>query len=243
MTRPPNTRRALRRFAILAAGLPLAACGADRTVTGSTYPPITGSVIRSCWRRARAPSTCSSMPRAASIRVSARMSSLSRSSIGATATGRSWRRCRPGPAPSSARTGRSRPIREALEIGGVPGGYLSVSTYLVADPARRLGDPAVVPAPPGQGRRQMRTVAARSRRQQHGADLRNEPYWNLGCALQSQRGGPGRRSGRSRPRPRREAASTRCGASKDIENLRQGKDPSTQYRQRRDGQDQHAVGN
>ena len=39
MTRPPKTRRALRRFAILAAGLPLAACGADRTVTGSTYSP------------------------------------------------------------------------------------------------------------------------------------------------------------------------------------------------------------
>ena len=60
----------------------------------------------------------------------------------------------------------------------------------------------------------MRIVAARSRRQRHRAPtLSNEPYWNFGCALQSERRGAGRRSRRSRARPHRRPRRHARGAS------------------------------
>ena len=167
MTRPPKTRRALRRFAILAAGLPLAACGADRTVTGSTYSPD---------YRQRHPMVLAEGARTLDVFVNAASGLDPRQREDVVAFAIEYRRYGHGPlmaqmpAGAGAELGAHRTldaVREALEIGGVPGGYLSVSTYLVADPARRVGHPAVVPAPQGQGRRQMRIVAARSRRQQH----------------------------------------------------------------------------
>ena len=228
MTRPPKTRRALRRFAILAAGLPLGACGADRTVTGSTYPPDYRQ--RHPIVLAEAPRTLDVfvVPRAASIRVSARMSSLSRSSIGATAR-----------AAHGADAGRVRrelgahrtleAVREALESGGIPGGYLAVSTYLVADPraasAIRLSFQRLQAKVAGKCGLWPQDLGVSNM----SADFNNGPYWNLGCALQAnvaaQVADP-----IDLVRGRQEGRIDTLRRSKDIENLRQGKDPSTQYR-------------
>ena len=243
MTRPPNTRRALRRFAILAAGLPLAACGADRTVTGSTYPPD---------YRQRHPMVLAEGARTLDVFVNAASGLDPRQREDVVAFAIEYRRYGHGPlmaqmpAGAGAELGAHRTleaVREALEIGGVPGGYLSVSTYLVADPGAASADPAVVPAPQGQGRRQMRIVAARSRRQQHERRPQQRPLLeSQGCALQSnvaaQVADPV-----DLVRGRQEGRIDTLRRSKDIENLRQGKDPSTQYRSDEKGKINTQVGN
>lgn len=121
-------------------------------------------------------------------------------------------------------------IRAALARGGVPAAYLSVTTYPVSDPG--LASPirltfgalqAQVPHACGQWTEDLGVSNFRK-------STSNEPYWNLGCSTQAtlaaQVADPidlvrARTEGRA-------DMVKRLGA---IGKLREGKDPSTQYRQ------------
>ncbi|MGX1790328.1 CpaD family pilus assembly protein [Bosea sp. NPDC055332] len=121
-------------------------------------------------------------------------------------------------------------IRRSLARAGVSSGALSVSTYRVADPG--LASPirltyaslqAGLPHSCGQWPTDLGVSSYKT-------DATNEPYWNLGCATQAnlaaQIADPldlvrARSEGRLDTQKRMEA----------IKKLREGKDPSTQYRQ------------
>jgi pilus assembly protein CpaD len=228
MTRP-TPRRALRPLAILIAGLPLAACGADRVVTGSTQPHD---------YRQRHPIMLAEGARTLDVFIAAAHGLDPRQREDVLAFAVEYRRYGQGPltaqvpAGSGAEIGAHRvleAIREALEAGGVPGGHLSVSTYLVADPraasAIRLSFPrlkAQVMSKCGLWPQDLGVSDMR-------ADLGNGPYWNQGCALQTnvaaQIADPV-----DLVRGRQEGRIDTLRRAKDIENIRQGKDPSTQYR-------------
>lgn len=121
-------------------------------------------------------------------------------------------------------------INGALTDEGLPAGYLAVSTYPVMDPFvaapvrltfTRLT--AKVTSPCGTWPRDLGVSDARQ-------GMSNDSYWNLGCAMQSniaaQVADPvDLVRGRAEGRP----DSIRRG--KVIEAVREGKDPSTQYRQ------------
>jgi pilus assembly protein CpaD len=242
MTRPPKTRRALRRFAILAAGLPLAACGADRTVTGSTYSPD---------YRQRHPMVLAEGARTLDVFVNAASGLDPRQREDVVAFAIEYRRYGHGPlmaqmpAGSGAELGAHRTleaVREALEICGIPGGYLAVSTYLVADPraasAIRLSFQRLKAKVAGKCGLWPHDLGVSNM----SSDLNNGPYWNQGCALQSnvaaQVADPV-----DLVRGRQEGRIDTLRRSKDIENLRQGKDPSTQYRSDEKGKINTQVGN
>lgn len=121
-------------------------------------------------------------------------------------------------------------IRSALSRGGVPGTALSVRTYPVADPG--LASPirltfaslqAGLPHDCGQWPADTGVSSMKE-------GMTNEPYWNLGCASQAtlaaQVADPIDLV-RSRSEGRPDIAK-RMGA---IAKIRDGKDPSTQYRQ------------
>lgn len=133
-------------------------------------------------------------------------------------------------------------VRQAMAEVGVGGRQLALSTY---DPLNRaLASPIRLTF-----RRLQAKVASRCGQWPQdlgGTDLEfnagNDPYWNLGCATQSnfaaQVADPidlvrGRSMGRGDTIRR----------TKDIENLRQGKDPSTTYRQDDKGKITQSVGN
>jgi pilus assembly protein CpaD len=228
MTRP-KTRRSPRPLAILLTGLPLAACGADRAVTGSTYPND---------YRQRHPIVLAEGVRTLDVFANAAHGLDPRQREDVVAFAVEHRRY--GQAPMSAQIpvgsgaeiGAHRTleaIREALAAGGMPGGHLAVSTYLVADPrassAIRLSFPrlkAKVASKCGLWPQDLGVSDFRS-------DLNNEPYWNQGCALQTnvaaQVADPV-----DLVRGRQEGRIDTLRRAKDIENIRQGKDPSTQYR-------------
>jgi pilus assembly protein CpaD len=121
-------------------------------------------------------------------------------------------------------------IRAALARGGVPGSALSVRSYPVNDPG--LASPirltfaslqAAVPHQCGQWPDDLGTSSYRT-------SANNEPYWNFGCSSQAtlaaQVADPIDLV-RARPEGRPDIAK-RMGA---ITKLREGKDPSTEYRQ------------
>lgn len=121
-------------------------------------------------------------------------------------------------------------IRRSLARAGVSPGALSVRTYPIADPG--LASPirltyaslqAGLPHSCGQWPTDLGVSSYKT-------DATNEPYWNLGCASQAnlaaQIADPldlvrARSEGRLDTQKRMEA----------IKKLREGKDPSTQYRQ------------
>jgi pilus assembly protein CpaD len=121
-------------------------------------------------------------------------------------------------------------IRRSLSRAGVQPGQLSVRTYRIADP--ELASPirltyaslqAGLPHSCGQWPTDLGASSYKT-------DAANEPYWNLGCATQAnfaaQVADPldlvrARGEGRLDTQKRMEA----------IKKLREGKDPSTQYRQ------------
>lgn len=121
-------------------------------------------------------------------------------------------------------------IRRSLARAGVSPGALSVRTYPIADPG--LASPirltyaslqAGLPHSCGQWPTDLGASSYKT-------DATNEPYWNLGCASQAnlaaQIADPldlvrARSEGRLDTQKRMEA----------IKKLREGKDPSTQYRQ------------
>ena len=231
MTRPPKHQTSpspLRHSG--GSALPLAACGADRTVTGSTYSPDYRAASsdrarggRSNPRRVRqCRGGLDPRQREDVVSFRDRVSALRpRAAHGAM------------PAGAGAELGAHRTLEAVRERARARrgSGRLPLGLDLSRRRSRRrVADPAVVPA---RSRPRSPASADSGRRisasATSSADLNNGPYWNLGCALQTT--SPPRSPIRSiSSAAARKAASTRCGASKDIENLRQGKDPSTQYR-------------
>lgn len=121
-------------------------------------------------------------------------------------------------------------INAELAEAGLPAGYVAVSAYPVMDPLvaapirlsfTRLS--AKVTSPCGTWPRDLGVSDG-----QHG--IRNESYWNLGCAMQSnvaaQVADPV-----DLVRGRAEGSPDPIRRGKVIDAIREGKDPSTQYRQ------------
>ena len=132
-------------------------------------------------------------------------------------------------------------IHDTLAEAGLPAGYVAVSTYRVADPF--LAAPirltftrltAKVTSPCGTWPNDLGTSDLRHQ-------VSNEPYWNLGCAMQAnvaaQVDDPV-----DLVRGRTEGPPDSIRRGKVIEAVREGKDPSTQYRQEGEKINQ-AVGN
>jgi pilus assembly protein CpaD len=229
MTRP-KTRRAPRPLAILLTGLPLAACGADRAVTGSTYPHD---------YRQRHPIVLAEGPRTLDVFVNAAHGLDPRQREDVVAFAVEYRRYGQGPlvaqvpAGSGAEIASHRTlaaIRETLEAGGAPGGALVISTYLVADPraasAIRLSFPrlkARVASRCGLWPQDLGVSDTKF-------NSRNEPYWNHGCAVRSNMAAQ-----IADPvdlvRGRTETPPDTIRRTKVIDAIRQQQDPSTQYRQ------------
>ena len=120
--------------------------------------------------------------------------------------------------------------RAALAAGGVPAGALSVSTYVPAEPA------VASPIRLTFARLQAKVASKCGLWPQDlgSSDVRfnanNEPYWNLGCALQTNVAAQV-----AEPvdlvRGRADSRIDTIRRTKAIQDLRQGKDPSTAYRQ------------
>jgi pilus assembly protein CpaD len=229
---PHPSRSTGRRVAALALlALPLAACVSDRSVTGSVYPRD---------YRERHPVVLGDAPRSLDIFIAGEgLDGRQRDDVRAFA--QEYRRTGRGPmsaqlpAGAPAASAALAAIRHALAEGGLPGAPLSVSTYQPSDPALaapiRLSFPALKAGVAGQCGLWPQDLGLTD----IGFNMRNQPYWNHGCATQSnvaaQVADPvdlvrGRAEGR--------ADAIRRG--RNIENIRQGKDPSTDYRQ--DGRNQ-----
>ena len=228
-----NTYRPLgARLACLAAlGLSLGACAADRAVvTGSTYPRD---------YRERHPIVLGDAPAALDIFVRGPSGLDERQIEDVKAFAEDYRRTGKGglvaqvPGGGHRDVGTARTldaVRHALSAGGLPGTYLTVTTYQPADPT--LAAPI---------RLSFRKLQAKV----HGKcglwpqdlgvsdfsfNLRNEPYWNLGCATQTnvaaQVADPV-----DLVRGRTDGAIDPIRRGQNIEKLRKGNDPSTSYRQ------------
>ncbi len=234
MPRLPHSQPAWSRLSAVAiAGLLLSACAPDRAITGSTYPRD---------YRERHPIVLTDMPRTLDVFVTGSGGLDRRQHDDVKAFAAEYRRHGRGVMVAQLPSGTGMEaaahtmlaaIRAAMVEGGLPGAYMSVSTYPAADPrsasAVRLSF-----------QRMQAKVGSKCGLwpQDLGAsdfkfDVNNEPYWNLGCATQAnvaaQVADPvdlvrGRTEGRLDTLKR----------TKNIDDLRQGKDPSTQYRQ--DGQ-------
>jgi pilus assembly protein CpaD len=121
-------------------------------------------------------------------------------------------------------------IRAALSRGGVSGAALSVRTYPVQDPGLaspiRLSFASLQAGLPHQCGQWPEDTGVSS----YGSDAANSPYWNLGCATQAtlaaQVADPIDLV-RSRSEGRPDIVKRMGGIAK----IRQGQDPSTQYRQ------------
>ncbi|KAA2234996.1 CpaD family pilus assembly protein [Salinarimonas soli] len=217
----------LAALALLA--LPLSACMADKSVTGSTYPRD---------YRERHPIVLKDAPRSLDVfTAGAALDDRQRDDVRAFAA--EYLRSGNGPitaqipagSPGAHRTFQA--VRAALAEGGLPGTAIAVSSYQPADP--------VLASPIRLSYAGMRAQVASKCGlwpQDLGVtdvafNIRNEPYWNLGCSMQNnvaaQVADPvDLVRGRSEGRP------DTIRRAKVIESIRQGKDPSTQYRQ--DGQ-------
>ena len=239
---PRTLTRTARRLALVAAlGLSLGACGPDRAVTGSLYPHD---------HRERHPIVLADAPRTLDVFVSGRpLDPRQRDDVWAFAG--EFRRHGQGAiavqmpqgAPSGAHALRTLDdVRALLAQAGLSSAHLAVSSYAVADPRAA----SVIRL---QFRRLQARVAGRCGlfpQDLGGSDPKfnasNQPYWNLGCASQTtlaaQVADPV-----DLVRGRPEAPGDTLMRTKDIQDLRDGKDPSTSYRQ--DGQNRinQSVGN
>ena len=186
MTQPAEDQASL--FAACHSGGRAAACRlrADRTVTGSTYSPDYRQrhpmVLAEGARQPRRVRQCRERPRSASARgrrrFRDRVSALRpRAAHGADA-GRVRRRA------WSAPDARSRP-RGARDRRNSRCGYLAVSTYPVADPraasAIRLSFQRLKAKVAGKCGLWPHDLGVSNM----SGDFNNGPYWNQGCALQS----------------------------------------------------------
>jgi pilus assembly protein CpaD len=204
--------------------LPLGACAPDRVVTGSTYPMD---------YRERHPVVLTNAPRTLDVFVGGGLDQRQRDDIAAFAA--EYRSHGQGlvtaDVPTGARAGSRNglgPVREALAEAGVPGERVVVTSYPVSDP--QLAAPIRL-----SFKRLQAKVASRCGLwpQDLGvSDVKtnagNEPYWNLGCAMQTnvaaQTADPV-----DLVRGRTETRVDTMRRMSNIEKLRQGQDPSTQY--------------
>lgn len=209
----------------------LSGCVADRVVTGSTEPTID--------YRQRHPIVLTEGSRKLDVFVTghAGLDSRQRDDIDAFAA--EYRRSGQGALLAQMPVGTRNDaaaqatmarISDELAAGGLPTGYMAVTAYPVLDPLvaapirlsfTRLT--AKVTSPCGTWPRDLGVSDARE-------GMRNETYWNFGCAMQSniaaQVADPV-----DLVRPRREERPDAIRRGKVIDAIREGKDPSTQYRQ------------
>jgi pilus assembly protein CpaD len=227
-----GTGAAAARLLLILAALasPLGGCAADRVVTGSTDVPD---------YRQRHPIVLTEGARTLDVFVTGHASLDGRQLEDILAFAAEYRRGGQGAilaqVPAGTRNDAAAHatmarITHALAEGGLPASYVTVTAYAVADPFvaapvrlsfTRLT--AKVTSPCGTW---PRDLGVSDLRQQ----ANNESYWNLGCAMQSnvaaQVADP---VDLVRGRPEGRPDSIRRG--KVIEAIRQGQDPSTQYRQ------------
>jgi pilus assembly protein CpaD len=220
--------------------LPLSACAPDRIVTGSTYPMD---------YRERHPIILANAADSLDVFVApAGLDPRQRTDVAAFALeyrrrGESFLTVQ---VPEGARNGltprRARAIVEgALAEAGIPRSQLVVSNYQVSDPF--LASPvrlsfkklqAEVGHPCGLWPQDLGVSDV-------GFNARNEPYWNLCCAMQSnvaqQVADP-----IDFVRGRSESRVDTIRRMRNIEKLRVGVDPSTQYR-RQDDKISNTIGN
>jgi pilus assembly protein CpaD len=239
--RPISSASAVRLIAASAIGAALSGCAADRVVTGSTphltyhqrHPIVltegahtldvfvTGQAGLDGRQRADVRAFAGEYRRNGQGAILAQVPAGARSEIGAHAT--------------LAR------IRSELAAAGVPDGYVAVSAYpvmdpLVASPVRlsfaRLT--AKVTSPCGTWPRDLGISDPRE-------GMRNDTYWNFGCAMQSnvaaQVADPV-----DLVRPRIDGSPDPIRRAQVIDAVRKGQDPSTQWRTESDKINQ-GVGN
>ncbi len=217
--------------AAVAAGLALAGCAAKGDLTASTAPSDV---------RERHPIVLRDAPRSLDVFVGRAGAALdTRQAEDVADFAREYRRSGRGGLVAQVPTGTRRDIashdalsgiRAALSRGGVPAAYLSVTTYPVSDPG--LASPirltfaslqAQVPHACGQWPEDTGVSNFK-----HATS--NEPYWNFGCAHQAnfaaQIADP-----IDLVRSRSEGRADTVKRLNAIGKLREGQDPSTQYRQ------------
>ena len=226
--------------ALLLLALPLSACAPDRVVTGSTYPTD---------HRVRHPIVLAEAPDTLDLFVTGRgLDERQQDDLMAFAA--EYRNHGQGPLTASIPSGpvtkgpgrRSLgSIHTVLSQAGIPSGQVVVTSYQALDSGlaapirlsfRRLQ--AKVGSRCGVWPQDLGVSNVR-------ANVNNEPYWNLGCAMQSniasQAADP---LDFLRARPEGRVDTVRRAAN--IEKLRKGQDPSTQYRTPTDRINQ-AIGN
>ena len=230
-TKSGSARPAVRRLVVVAAlASALGACAADRVVTGSTEAPD---------YHERHPIVLAEGARTLDVFVTGYGGLDGRQREDIRAFAAEYRRSGQGAILAQVPAGTRNDgaahatmarINDALADGGLPARHVAVTTYPVVDPF--LAAPvrlsftrltAKVTSPCGTWPRDLGVSDVRQ-------GTSNDSYWNLGCAMQSnvaaQVADPvDLVRGRSEGRP----DSIRRG--KVIEAIREGKDPSTQYRQ------------
>jgi pilus assembly protein CpaD len=221
MTTPAVVAGALALLAV-----PLSACSPDRVVTGSTYPTD---------YHARHPIVLAHAPETLDLFVTARgLDERQQDDLMAFVAeyrlhGQGMLTASVPAGPVGRTSGRRSSIHAILAQAGIPSSQLAVTSYSVQDP--RLAAPIRL-----SFQRLQAKVASRCGLwpQDLGvsdfkASTNNEPYWNLGCAMQSnvaaQAADP-----RDFVRARAEGRPDTIRRAANIEKLRQGEDPSTQYR-------------
>ena len=239
MPHPSKVLRSVLRLVVLAG--PLAACAPDRVVTNSSsfYPQDV---------RARHPVVLADAPRTLDLFLAngGRMGARQREDLHAFAA--EYRQSGRGPLVAHLPTSEANAqwamdsVRRALAEGGVPGAALTVARYQPADPA--LASPIRL-----SFKRLQAKVAGKCGmwpQDLGGSDqtfnASNHAYWNFGCAYQAnlaaQVADP---VDLVRPRPETPGDTQR--RTRDIQDLRDGKDPSTVYRQDGQGRITQGVGN
>lgn len=212
--------------ALLLLALPLSACAPDRVVTGSTYP--TDHHVRHPIVLANAPESLDLFPTARGL-DERQLDDLMAFAAEYRKHGQGLLTASVPAGPVTKGPGRPlASIHAVLAQAGIPGSQVVVTTYRVLDPAlaapirlsfRRLQ--AKVGSRCGLWPQDLGVSDFRS-------SVNNEPYWNFGCATQSniasQAADP---LDFVRGRPEGRADTIRRAAN--IEKLRKGEDPSTQY--------------
>jgi pilus assembly protein CpaD len=215
------------------------ACAPDRVVTGSAYPHEV---------RERHPVVLAEAPRTLDVFVGGggKIGLRQREDLRTFAA--EYRQAGRGPIVAHVPRGEANAtwalegIRSAMAESGLDAAHLVVSSYPPVDPA--IASPIRLTF-----QRMQAKVAGRCGlwpQDLGGSDSKfnasNAPYWNFGCAAQSnfaaQVADP-----IDLVRGRSETPGDAQRRTKDIQDLREGKDPSTQYRQDGQGKINQAVGN
>ncbi|MDJ1157644.1 CpaD family pilus assembly protein [Chelatococcus sp. SYSU_G07232] len=230
MTKPATLLPPLRLAALAAVALPLAACGADRIVTGATMPQD---------YRERHPIALADAAKTLDVFVTRghgldprQRGDLRDFALDYRRTGKSGLTAYvpTGTGEDAAVASTLGAIRQTLSEAGVPGRSLAVASYRPADPALastiRLSYRALQARVASQCGEWPADLAGGARL----ATWRNEPHWNLGCAYQANLAAQVADPldlVRARPETRVDTAKR----LNTIEKWRKSQDPSTQYKQ------------